>query len=157
MRYNSITRGVRPFQLLSLFTDLAPWPTSACTGPQRRTLPSALKPRGATVSAGHGLYRQLCPPAKQRVLCCGQRPAGRRAGGFLRTGYEARRHERIVAGVALRRGWRVWLMGPCGTRTPCNFQAKIDALHGGDKMLKTNLFNGLCRWQLAQSESGNKA
>ena len=38
-----------------------------------------------------------------------------------------------------------------------NFQAKIDALHGGDKMLKTNLFNGLCRWQLAQSESGNKA
>ena len=36
-------------------------------------------------------------------------------------------------------------------------QAKIDALHGGDKMLKTNLFNGLCRWQLAQSESGNKA
>lgn len=31
------------------------------------------------------------------------------------------------------------------------------ASHGGDKMLKTNLFNGLCRWQLAQSESGNKA
>ena len=40
---------------------------------------------------------------------------------------------------------------------PGEFPSKIDALHGGDKMLKTNLFNGLCRWQLAQSESGNKA
>ena len=44
-----------------------------------------------------------------------------------------------------------------GKTNRANFQAKIDALHGGDKMLKTNLFNGLCRWQLAQSESGNKA
>ena len=32
-----------------------------------------------------------------------------------------------------------------------------EALHGGDQMLKTHLFNGWCRWQLAQSESGNKA
>ena len=53
----------------------------------------------------------------------------------------------------------VW-SNPCpsaGKTNRANFQAKIDALHGGDKMLKTNLFNGLCRWQLAQSESGNKA
>ncbi len=53
----------------------------------------------------------------------------------------------------------VW-SNPCpsaGKTNRANFQAKIHALHGGDKMLKTNLFNGLCRWQLAQSESGNKA
>ena len=34
---------------------------------------------------------------------------------------------------------------------------QIAALHGGDKMLRTNLFNGLCRWQLAQAESRSKA
>ena len=63
--------------------------------------------------------------------------------------------------IKAARRWElpVW-SNPCpsaGKTNRANFQAKIDALHGGDKMLKTNLFNGLCRWQLAQSESGNKA
>ena len=56
--------------------------------------------------------------------------------------------------IKAARRWElpVW-SNPCpsaGKTNRANFQAKIDALHGGDKMLKTNLFNGLCRWQLAQ-------
>ena len=63
--------------------------------------------------------------------------------------------------IKAARRWElpVW-SNPCpsaGKTNRANFQAKIDALHGGDKMLKTNLFHGVCRWQLAQSESGNKA
>ena len=63
--------------------------------------------------------------------------------------------------IKAARRWElpVW-SNPCSFRRedqPGEFPSKIDALHGGDKMLKTNLFNGLCRWQLAQSEGGNKA
>lgn len=63
--------------------------------------------------------------------------------------------------VKAARRWElpVWT-NPCpsaGKTNRANFQDKIAALHGGDKMLRTNLFNGLCRWQLAQSEKGSKA
>lgn len=34
------------------------------------------------------------------------------------------------------------------------FEARIRTLHGNDKMLKKNLFNGLCKWQLGLTESG---
>ena len=61
--------------------------------------------------------------------------------------------------VKAARRWElpVW-SNPCpsaGKTNRANFQEKIAQLHGGDKMLRTNLFNGLCRWQLAQSEKRN--
>ena len=63
--------------------------------------------------------------------------------------------------IKAARRWElpVW-SNPClppGRPTGRISKPRSTALHGGDKMLKTNLFNGLCRWQLAQSESGNKA
>ena len=49
----------------------------------------------------------------------------------------------------------------CGTGTLTRLLKKrgvdVFGIDYSMEMLKTNLFNGLCRWQLAQSESGNKA
>lgn len=44
---------------------------------------------------------------------------------------------------------------PCPSAGHSNravFQEKVRQLHGGDKMLKKNMFNALCKWQLAQAE-----
>lgn len=34
------------------------------------------------------------------------------------------------------------------------YEARVRMLHGDDRMLKKNLYNGLCKWQLALTETG---
>lgn len=52
------------------------------------------------------------------------------------------------------RGLVVW-DNPCPSAGHSNravFHDRIRTLHGDDKMLKKNLFNALCKWQLALAE-----
>lgn len=52
-------------------------------------------------------------------------------------------------------GLTVW-DNPCpsaGNSRRADFAAKVKELHGNDKMLKKNIFNGLTKWQLRLTES----
>ena len=59
--------------------------------------------------------------------------------------------------IRAARQWdlQVW-SNPCpsaGQSRRADFAEKVRALHGGDKMLKKNLFNGLTKWQLGLTET----
>ena len=59
--------------------------------------------------------------------------------------------------IRAARQWGLVVWGnPCPSAGHSNrqtFHDKVQALHGGDRMLKKNVFNALCKWQLEQAEN----